>query len=288
MPSSKNQFKPVDDGGFTTVRVGQHEIRSHESAARTTGHNIVTIDVSQTHQIESFEPEKLLEQKGLRYSEVLKGASDPNAKKNARFRINELTRGPLSVEAEEEERIEKEVQARLESKLQEVSETVKKTAYQEGFLLGKKDANSEILAGYKPLFEKFESLIQGFETARNEIFKANEEFLIKMMYRLAKAVILRELKEDSNYTNRLVTHILDSVGTRENIKIFVGQEVYSSAEALKEGLAHSLGQLKNVSVELDSEILDRSCRVETDFGDVDARIEVQVQNIAQTLGASGS
>lgn len=249
------------------------------------GHSIVTIPAPKEQAITAFEPGDLKDRRGVKYSEAMKGV-DMSTQKNARFRLNDLVRGPLSVEAEEEARVEAEVERRLALKIDEAREKARQEGYDEGFKLGKDDARKEVLAACKPDMERFAAFLSELEAMRGEIFKANEEYLIRMVYRLANHVLLRELKEDAEYVKRLVSQLLERLGTRENIKIFVGEAEYSSAEALKEGLAQSVGQLKNLSIELDASIAGRGCRVETEFGEVDAQIEVQIQNIAQALGVS--
>lgn len=292
MPSSNTSQKnpKITDIKITDLASLQKK-KEAESAApkasrpqRVGGQNIVTVEVPKQKTVESYEPHGVSDTKGVRYSEVLGGVADPTIRKNARFRISELARGPLSVEAEEEARIEAEIQARLEKRLKDIRDEVTQAAHAAGFDQGRKEGKQEVLTQSKPALESFQAMLSDFEHAKVEIFKANEEFLIHMVHQLAKAVILRELKEDSDYTKRLVLHILDRVGTRENVKIFVSEKVFSAAEQLKEGLAQSLGELKNVSVELDSDLTNRGCRVETDFGEVDAKIDNQIQNIAQTLG----
>lgn len=257
---------------------------SAPGGTRVGGHNIVTITVDHEQKISSFEPESLAKSSGVRYSQAMRGAANLDNQKNTRFRLNELTRGPLSVEAEEEVRIEGEVERRLGIKLEEIREKTRAEAHQEGLSKGKEDARAEILAEYKPVIERFENLLAAIESSRAEVFKANEDFLIKLVHRVAKHVLLRELKEDPEYTKRLIIQLLERIGTKENIKIFVGEAEYSSAEALKGSLAQSLGQLKNITVDLDQSISNRGCRVETEFGDIDAQIEVQIQSIAQALG----
>jgi flagellar assembly protein FliH len=290
MPSSEKRNVP---------RVGELEISQLKekqapathvpkggSVRQIAGQNIVTVDVPTTRTINSFEPEKIKDGKGVHYSDVVTGSSDATAIKNSRFRISELARGPLSVAAEEEARIEEEVKRRLDARLATVRESATKSAYEEGLSKGRTEGRAAALEKAKPMIDTFEGLIAQFENMSADIFKANEEFLIRLVYRCAKAVILKEMQEDTAYTRRLITQLIERLGTKENIKIFVGQKEYSSAEALKAGLAQTLGQLKNISVELDSTVTDRGCRIETDFGEVDARIEVQLQALAATLGVT--
>lgn len=251
--------------------------------SRVGGQNIVTVEISKEHVVQQFEAGRLHDSKGIRYSTVAKGFTDDVVKHNQRFRLNELTRGPLSVEAEEEARIEVEVQRRLGQRLDELRNQVTADAYQAGFASGKEDGKRESIELAQPQLEQFEKLVRGLDGLGQEIFKANEEILIHMVYQLTKAVVLKELSEDIDYTRRLAVHLLERLGTRENIKIFVGEAALSSVDALKQGLVQSLGQLNNVSVEADASIKDAGCRVETEFGEVDGRIEVQLQNIAAGL-----
>lgn len=251
---------------------------------QTSAHNIVTVEMPKEQIIRQYSPGGLKDERGVKYSKAMRGASSLDEQKNSRFRLNELTRGPLSVEAEEEARIESEVERRLADRLEATREKARAEAYEAGFAEGKGNARAEVLAELKPVVDRFDGVVNSFENMRHEIFKANEEFLIRMVYSLAKHVLLRELKEDTGYTKRLITQLLERQGTRENIKIYLGNEEYSSAEALKGSLAQALGQLNNITVELDPSIASRGCRVETEFGDIDAQIDVQIQNIAQALG----
>ncbi len=259
------------------------------SMANISSHNIVTVPIPKTHMVDEYEPGKLRDSAGVKYSEVQKNfSSEQSVRKNARFQLNELAKGPLSVLEEEELRIRDEVEKRVQDELARLSEEAKKEGYQAGFDAGKKQATDEVLVAAKPTSESFQKLVTELDTQRELIFKANEDIIGKMVYWIAKMVTLKELKEDQDYTKRLILNLLDRIGTRENIKIFVGMQVYSAAEKLKQDLAQSLGQLKNISIELDSTITDNGCRLETDFCEIDARIATQLDNCAETFDVKKS
>lgn len=257
------------------------------SVTRVGGQNIVTIEIPKSQNIQSFEPGRLQDQRGIKYSDALSGVSD-SVRRSSRFRVNELTRSPLSIEEEEEVRIEAEVGARLAARLEEVRAAIERDAHDAGFQAGQQEAKEQVLAEAVPRLELFDKLVSEFENMRLEIFKANEQLLLNIVNQLTRAAILRELKDDSDYLKRLATGILEKVGTRENIKIFVSEKEFSTAEQLKAGLAESLGQLKNITIEVDRLTTTTGCRVETEFGEVDARIEVQLQGIAQGLGVEST
>lgn len=259
------------------------------SMSNISSHNIVTVPIPKTHMVDEYEPGKLRDSAGIKYSEVSKNFSQGSGdRKNSRFKLNELTKGPLSVLEEEELRIRDEVDRRVQEELTRLSETAKKEGYEAGFEAGKAQATQQTLDAAKPMVENFQAMITEFDSQREMIFKANEDLIGKMVYWIAKMVTLKELKEDQDYTRRLILNLLDRIGTRENIKIFVGMQVYSAAEKLKQDLAQSLGQLKNISIELDSTITDLGCRLETDFCEVDARIATQLENCGETFDVEKS
>ncbi len=267
-------------GGMQVSEMPKTTTGSMSSAA---SHNIVTIAMPKTHVVTGFVPGKLKDKKGTHYSDMHGAFGSEVERKNARFRIHELTRGPLSVEAEEEARILAEVQARVDNELGVLREKAHKDAYAAGFDMGKTDAIAEVLLSAKPAIEKFEKLIGEIEGLKFELAKANEDLITRLIYRLARMVALKEVKEDADYTRRLILQLLERIGTRENIKIYVGMEAYTAADSLKDGLMQALGTLKNVNIELDPEIEDKGCRIETDFGEVDATIDVQLKNIEATF-----
>jgi len=287
MPSSNPKEKTVNKEelktAFGSIAISEAAVAQLAgAAAKGGGHNIVTMDVPTTQSVASFSADKLNDKDRLKYSQIMgKGA---RSRQSSRFRLNELSRGPLSVEAEEEARIEAEVEKRVSVQLTQAKEQVLKDAYEEGFAVGKQEGNAEIKLECQPLVTHFDELIAQFENAKNEIYKNNEEFIMRTVYRLARRVVLKELSDDQDYTRRLILQLLDRLAIRDNVKIFVGEAVYSSAERLREGLALSLGELKNISIEMDSSIDGRGVRIETEHGEIDAQIDAQIEAIAQALG----
>jgi flagellar biosynthesis/type III secretory pathway protein FliH len=249
----------------------KHEIKATNSKIAT---NIVTIQTKNTRVIQSFTPTRLHDTKNIKYQQS----------KDSKFKIHELIQGVLGITADEEKKIEQEIERRLQERLDALEEVTKKKAYREGYEAGKEQAFLEVQEQAKPLIETFMTLIHDLENLKTQILKANEDILIKMVYRIAKMICLKEIQEDSAYTLRLLTQLIEKLDTKENIKIYVSEEMISSAEQLRAGLVENLGQLNNISIEVAHDIQDAGVKVETNFAEVDARIQVQLENIASSLG----
>ena len=279
MPLSK------EPGADKSVKSGEPEIATISVAGLkdASSHNIVSIPTPKSHVVNEFVPGKLNDNKGIRYSEVQKTFKS-NEMKASRFQLSELTLGPLAVNDELEERVQVEVERRLEVELAVLREKIAKEAFDTGQAAGRKEAHEMVFQNAKPLVEKFEKLVNEIESLKEEVAKANEDFIVQLVYKLAKLVTLKEIKEDRQYITRLLASLIERVGVRENIKIYVNAEDYSAAEQIKADLAQKLGTLKNISIEPEAEGQDRGCRIETDFGEIDAKIETQLKNIESTFG----
>src|SRR5207302_3843338 len=87
------------------------------------------------------------------------------------------------------------------------------------------------------------------DAAKSDIFRANERFLVELVFRIARMVILKELTTDKDYLLRLAKELIDRVGLKENIKVKINPEDSATIGMLKEGLEKAVAGLKNLSIE---------------------------------------
>lgn len=226
------------------------------------------------------------------YSEVKKkfgpiAATDPDrhsrSQKDSRFSMNELLRGPLAVEEEERKSIEEKVRARVAAVTDEATGRAKEEGYQDGLKKGFDEAYAKTREECAEQVAKFEALLESFEKAKEEIFAANERFLIDLVYRIAGMIAVKEVKQDPEYLARLCREIIERVGVRENIRVRVNPAMLQATVNLKEGLEASLGKLNNFAVEPSAEVGDEGCQIDTEWNSVDATLEQQLAGVRAAL-----
>jgi flagellar assembly protein FliH len=205
------------------------------------------------------------------------------SRKDARFSINSLLREPLKVEEEERRVIEERVRARVQAVSEEVRGAAAQKGYDEGLKQGYDEAFKKARAEYAERFAAFDEFLAQCETAKEQIFRANERFLIETVFRVAKMVLLRELTTDKDYVLRLATELIERVGVRENIRVKLSPADMATAAQLKEGLEKKLGALKNLNLEASPQVVGGGCVVETEWNAIDAAIETQLQGIHDAL-----
>lgn len=216
--------------------------------------------------------------------------------KSARFHINALARDPLSIEREEQRIIAERVQAQVKQIEDKAKSDAAAVGYRDGLAKGHEEAFIRFQAEAKARLDAFEQLLTAAEKAKSEIFAANERFLIDMVFRVGRMVMLKELTTDRDYIRRLAIELIERVGVRDNIKLRVHPEEARTLGMLKQEIEKALGGLSNLSVEANPQIPRGGCVVETQWNAIEASLDRALQGIsdsvigkpASTEGSGGS
>lgn len=220
-----------------------------------------------------------------KYGPLASTDAERNARtvKDRRFSLNPLLRDPLSVEEEERRVMEDKVQARVQTLAEEAKAIAGAKGYEEGLKKGFEEAYHKIQTDSAGSLGKFDQMVEEAEKAKIEIFRANERFLIELVFRIARMVLLRELKTDREYIARLAEELVTRVGVKDNIKIKLNTEDAETIAKLKGGLEKAFGKMNNLNIEISPTVKQGGCQVETEWNAIDASVETQLQGIYEAL-----
>lgn len=254
--------------------------------------HIQTLNISATPEVTEFELPRITKAGDGKYS-VTKAkygalaATDAERKarvgKNSRFSLNTLSRGPLSVENEEQRVIEERVNTQVQAIAEKAKAEAAALGYRDGLAKGHEEAFIKFQEEARSRLEGFEKILASAESAKSEIFRANERFLIDLVFRISRMVMLRELTTDRDYVRRLAIELIERVGVRENIKVRINPEDSETLGMLKQGIEAALGSLTNLSVEVSNQVPRGGCAVETQWNAIDASIDRALQGIADSV-----
>ncbi|MBU6375703.1 MAG: hypothetical protein KGQ59_06890 [Bdellovibrionales bacterium] len=211
-----------------------------------------------------------------------RGTVNPLAK-DSRFKVSDLARPYLPMHHEDQALIESEVRKQVDALAKETFEAAREKGLSEGREIGKQMAYDEVRTESAPLLESLENLVRGFENVRGEIFAANERFLLDLVTRIARKVCLKELSTDQDYIQRLAKAMIEQSGARENIRVRVNPTQIDAVSSFRAELSKSFGDLKNLQIELASEVPDGACVVETDFSSLAASLDSQIGAVHEAL-----
>lgn len=203
--------------------------------------------------------------------------------KDRRFSLNPLLRDPLSVEQEEKRVIEEKVRIRIDTLAEDAKKTASEEGYQDGLKKGYEEAFKKFQEESAPNLQKFDQLVQEAEKAKVEIFRANERFLVELVFRIARMVMLKELSTDRDYVLRLAKELISRVGVRENITIRVHPNDAETLDLLKGGLEKAYGAMSNLHIEASQLVKRGGCQIETEWNAIDASIDTQLDGLLNSL-----
>ena len=211
-----------------------------------------------------------------------------NRKKDSKFALHPMIKGPLGVD-DEEKRV---INERVESKIQAVIETVRTQAEQRGFRVvleeGRRQAIEDFKKESRERLANIDRFIDACELAKEEIYRENEAFLIRLVYQISKSILLRDVEVDREYVARLALSLIEKIGTSENIRILINPKDLESIEMLNETVRKKFSELRAFSVEESEEVRIGGCIVESEWSAIDARIETQLKGMEAALVNSES
>jgi flagellar assembly protein FliH len=164
-------------------------------------------------------------------------------------------------------------------------------AYKEGFEKGLKDGQEEVFAQTRAEVEqKLESLTEMIGEVlktQYELLAAEKMTVYRTIRNLTKWVILRELKDDGDYINRLLEKLMSELQVKSNVLIQIDARTFEDKPDILEVLQEKLGEIKNIRVEVDYDIEGPGIIVESENGIINGSLKEQFYNLSRLFESVG-
>lgn len=203
--------------------------------------------------------------------------------KHQRFQLNSIIKKSLSIEEEEQRFVEERVKKRIDELFQEVKAQAQKEGCEEGFKAGSEEGLKQRKAESHKVLGELENLVSSFEGIKEEMFKANEKFLMEIIFKISKKILLRELSVDKEYLLRLVQELILSVDVKDHVTVVISAEDHEMVGSLQEGLLKKFSEMKNIRVEPSHQVRSGDCQIKTDWYVIESNLETQLKRIYEAL-----
>ena len=158
-------------------------------------------------------------------------------------------------------------------------EQVREDAYQEGYKTGLERGREEVLEAEK---ERVEEVITGLVSLVDR-FKEREQKLIEdqkievyaLVRNLTKWIILRELKDDGQYVERLISKLVTDNDNSSVLNLKVGKNVYEQVKGSVEKVKEKFSIDKEVTVSVDLNLKDDEIDLDLDNSRIKSDISDQ-------------
>jgi flagellar biosynthesis/type III secretory pathway protein FliH len=152
-----------------------------------------------------------------------------------------------------------------------------KEGYEKGFLQGEKAAMEIAEQKLDAVMRRYAGAIMEISNLKASLYMQVERDVVKLAVEVAKKVVHRELQADPGIIQTLVRVALNHVAEKSAVTVHLSPADYSFLLEQRAELSQSEG--RDISLLADKSIERGGCFINTECGDIDARIEEKFREV---------
>lgn len=156
-------------------------------------------------------------------------------------------------------------------------------ARQDGYEIGFEEGRDQEMKRVDALADTISKMVLETEKYKAQLLLQGEKSVIKLVVAIANKIILSEPSLNPDVILTVAKNALKMVIDPSFIKIKANPMDLETLEKNKGFLENLVGKSSTVKIEADTGVLAGGCIVQTDFGDIDARLETQMLTMEQML-----
>ncbi|MDF2535888.1 MAG: flagellar assembly protein FliH [Bacillales bacterium] len=159
----------------------------------------------------------------------------------------------------------------------------KEQGFQEGFELGRQEAESQIQQEYSDKIEQANKLLELAHEQKDAIISEAEPFLLELSTAIATQIIKQELTDyPDKFVELIKQHIL-RIKEREYVSVCIHPDDYEFVQSQRAQLIAVVNGETEIKIIPDPLVSIKGCVIRTDYGSVDARIDTQIDEIKKVI-----
>ncbi|NNM55262.1 MAG: flagellar assembly protein FliH [Spirochaetales bacterium] len=173
----------------------------------------------------------------------------------------------------------KQREAETQQKVKSLEETARKSGFEQGYEEGYATGKEEV----ERLVERIHVIMDKIIAKRQEIIENSETQVVQLVLMVAKKVVKVISENQRNVVINNVLQGLRKLKTRGDVVVRVNlEDLKVTSDHVKEFLK-LVENVKSITVMEDSTVDLGGCVIETDFGEIDARISSQFNEIEEKI-----
>lgn len=158
-------------------------------------------------------------------------------------------------------------------------------AYQAGFAKGEAEGRASGLSQAQPLIDTLEGLLREMDSFRKRSRQHTEHETVRLALAVAKKILTREAGIGEDVVLNVVREALRQTEEPEKVLVRLHPEDLEILRNTSEALIELNDRSDTIALQADSGISRGGCFVETEFGEIDARIEQQFRVVEDAFQA---
>jgi len=158
-------------------------------------------------------------------------------------------------------------------------------AYISGFEKGEKEGLESSKSRIETLLISLDQALLGIDKAKEDLFLISEREAVELALSIARKIIHQEVSTNRGVVLNVVKAALKKVSNHKKIKIRLNPADLDFMNEVKSQMPDLVARFDEVIFEGDTSIGDGGCVIDTNFGDIDARIEKQLLAVEEMFMA---
>jgi len=171
----------------------------------------------------------------------------------------------------------------LEADVRQSLELEKKEAREQGRVEGREDGYAEGKAEVDRLIQRTQVVLERAQDKRADILSETEKEIVNLVLLISRKVIKVISENQRNIIVSNVVEALRKVKAKGNITIKVNLSDLKLATENKQNFISCMEGVKSINIVEDSSVDSGGCIIETDFGEIDARIASQLAELENRI-----
>lgn len=176
-----------------------------------------------------------------------------------------------------------EMIAHAGSEVDRIQQEAYQKGYEDGKEVGYKESREEGKRKLLPCIDAFEKTLTEMAACRKLIYKNCEAELMELFNALSLKVIHRELGRSNEFLQDVIREAMKEVAQQESITVRLNPEDVEYAESFKADVISEFGTVRNIVLKKDNSITRGGCVIETNFGEIDSRVETKLREIEKEI-----
>ena len=170
----------------------------------------------------------------------------------------------------------------------ELAEELKRKLFEQGYEQGQRVGQELAEKKFEPSLVHFEQVIEDLGALRRKIIQRSEGDIVDLALEIAQKVIQQELTLNRDILADMIRTALSDFGAKDEITIRMGPEDHRILKSATSKILEGSEGIENIALQVDESIAEGGCVIETHFGNVDLRIDKQLEEIARSMGIGNS
>lgn len=157
-------------------------------------------------------------------------------------------------------------------------ESARKNGYSEGFAEGRTAAIKSMEEGISGIFKAAESI----ENFKNELYRDVKKDVVDLSIGIARAIVKAETKINGDVIAGIISDIINAASESVRFTVCLNPSDYNALskhpETVRDLVAKRTAEIEFLP---DASLLPGDTVIKTDFGEIDARIETQIEQIGK-------